>query len=928
MSDEQSAAVLLTAAATAAASPRSREGRALEALIRSARRLPQLPKLVRQNVGRAQLVPALRKLGGASPKVQFGPSPGPANPAPTRLSFFTVGDQIHSAAITDTTTVMERVLRLDPQLVRETVERMTEPEAEDVERLARLLRNLLIHEDLAGMVSGSVPLVFEVDRSMAPVHWEMMADDQGKPLALQAAVARQLRTTYSPAPLLERAPGPLRALVVGDPGDPDAGESLPGARREASTVAALLRRKGVEVVELIGAADANGQGPIPNVAPATRLDVLDALMSGGFDILHYSGHGDFDPQQPDRVGWVFKEDLLTPGELQRVGRAPRLVVANACLSARTSFTTTSGEPPTGRHESGLAPSLADEFFRRGVQDYIGTAWPIDDTGAVLFAETLYGRLLADPGGAAAGRDGRASGTPSTAGAGEERGDLRTPLGGVPALWRPAASPPRTRGRWGGTAAFRGAGGKKAEGRGGARDSGGDRRPASAESESGQMSHVPSFEHDVFVSYAHLDNESAAGRAGGGWVDVFVRRLEKQVKQRLGSKAVDLWSDPKHAGNQPLTRDILTAARDSALLMVVMSPSYLHSEWCARERNTFLEVARDRVAEGRIFIVRYLDVPREETPSDFGDLTGFPFFVEDRHVGATRPLGEPNRSEPEFVRRIYNLSYQVAHEMTRLTALAHGGTRKGAASQTEGPLVFVARATDDLEDREEQLRNHLMQAGVRVPPRKLYMQADAAGFESAVRADLEGCKLFAQLLSSARGREMPFGGDKRLPALQCDVARRVGTKVVQSRDRALDPTTVADPIQREMLETAIACPIEEFKRMVVEEAQRQPPLSRSRPSGVMVFVDADPRDRELARQIGEVLAGLGVACYWPLEAGAPDEIRKDLEANLSDCDGVLVVYRLERTLLGPHPGSLWPEDLQPAPASASARDLPGTAAREG
>jgi hypothetical protein len=32
-----------------------------------------------------------------------------------------------------------------------------------------------------------------------------------------------------------------------------------------------------------------------------------------------------------------------------------------------------------------------------VQDYIGTAWPIDDTGAVLFATTFYEELLADAG---------------------------------------------------------------------------------------------------------------------------------------------------------------------------------------------------------------------------------------------------------------------------------------------------------------------------------------------------------------------------------------------------------------------------------------------------------------------------------------------------------------------------------------------------
>jgi hypothetical protein len=246
-------------------------------------------------------------------------------------------------------------------------------------------------------VSGLVPLVFEVDRSMAPVHWEMMAGDDGNALALKVPVARQLRTTLSPAPVLERAPGPLRALVIGDPGDPAAGEDLPGARREARTVAALLRRKGIHVVELIGAPGVDGLGPIPNVAPARRLDVVAALMTGSFDLLHYSGHGDFDPRSPERAGWVFKGGLLTPGELDRVARAPRLVVANACLSARTSFVSDSGDPLAGRSEAALAPSLADEFFRRGVQDYIGTAWPVDDTGAVLFATTFYEALLADAG---------------------------------------------------------------------------------------------------------------------------------------------------------------------------------------------------------------------------------------------------------------------------------------------------------------------------------------------------------------------------------------------------------------------------------------------------------------------------------------------------------------------------------------------------
>jgi hypothetical protein len=126
--------------------------------------------------------------------------------------------------------------------------------------------------------------------------------------------------------------------------------------------------------------------------------VLRHLLDGGFDLLHYAGHGDFDPEHPDRVGWVFKGGLLTAHELERMDRAPRLVVANACLSARTSEVTTSGAPVARRGDAELLPSLADEFFRRGVRDYVGTAWEVSDEGAILFATTLYDRVLCGPDG--------------------------------------------------------------------------------------------------------------------------------------------------------------------------------------------------------------------------------------------------------------------------------------------------------------------------------------------------------------------------------------------------------------------------------------------------------------------------------------------------------------------------------------------------
>jgi hypothetical protein len=222
------------------------------------------------------------------------------------------------------------------------------------------------------------------------------ANGHSEPLAVGAQLARQLRTTYSPAPMPpRRSRERIRALVIGDPGDPDRGDDLPGAQSEALMVKELLEGHDQVVVEArIGAPNVPRTGPLRDVKPADRLEVLSLLLRGGFDLVHYAGHGDFDPEQPNRVGWLFARGLLRPGEIGRIERVPAVIVSNACLSARTSRALAGGRRADDvRSEAGLLPSLADEFFHLGVRNYIGTAWEVNDVGAGLFAKTFYRALL-------------------------------------------------------------------------------------------------------------------------------------------------------------------------------------------------------------------------------------------------------------------------------------------------------------------------------------------------------------------------------------------------------------------------------------------------------------------------------------------------------------------------------------------------------
>jgi CHAT domain-containing protein len=194
-----------------------------------------------------------------------------------------------------------------------------------------------------------------------------------------------------------------KALVIGDPDG-----TLAAAREEAKAVAEVLADHKLKVDLRIGPPDVLGLGSEPDIEPADLFEVLELLQSGEYDIVHYAGHAFFKAEFPDRSGWAFKDDVLTASKLETVERPPQLVVANACISAAVSTrfasrvpTSTASESPSSA-EGALVASLADEFFRRGVADYIGTAWEIPEVPAKQFAKSLYTTLFSEWKNGAAG----------------------------------------------------------------------------------------------------------------------------------------------------------------------------------------------------------------------------------------------------------------------------------------------------------------------------------------------------------------------------------------------------------------------------------------------------------------------------------------------------------------------------------------------
>jgi hypothetical protein len=379
----------------------------------------ELPATLRQDV-RAEL----RKLGDERNARRLGLSfrlgqveSAPAAEIADRVSFSQDGTRVRTAAITNMATVAERSLNIPVAWVDRIVEDLHASLPDGLEERAVKAHNYLVHQDLKGQLQGrDGPLVLEVDRTMARVPWEMIQDDaaEGVPLGVRRPVARQLRTSYSPRVGGDSTRTGLRVLVIGNPES-----NLDYAEREARQVARLFRDHKIDVDARIGAPDELGLGRRPGDEPADLFEIVGLLQSGNYDVVHYSGHAVFDPGYPDRSGWRFAGgEILTASKLENVDRPPRLIVANACISAGLSTmgaevaeeqadpdaaeatadsrgrSRKTGPPGDAR----LVASLADEFFRRGVADYIGTAWEVPEGPAEMFAVTFYETLLGNGAG--------------------------------------------------------------------------------------------------------------------------------------------------------------------------------------------------------------------------------------------------------------------------------------------------------------------------------------------------------------------------------------------------------------------------------------------------------------------------------------------------------------------------------------------------
>lgn len=404
-----------------------------------------------------------------------------------------------------------------------------------------------------------------------------------------------------------------------------------------------------------------------------------------------------------------------------------------------------------------------------------------------------------------------------------------------------------------------------------------------------MTYLNDRNHDVFISYAHADDDPTH------WVKHFGLHLEKELGNQLKIKEwvedpvlVEVWKDNQLPAQGNLSERLEREIKDSSLFLVIMSESYLISEWCKKEGIMFVNSLKDK-SDMRIFIVEKEETDKKRWP-DFlkvkeGDsLISVPFYQKE-DVGKTKtiqmitPQGAPN---PIANEEIHKLCDSISTTLLSIKRSPETYTNSG------GKNVFLAISPEGKEyEYRKKLVDFLKQSDdiSILPPQEQKIK----DIEETLSKYLSQCQIFAQILGHAQGlylsdRSSGFVGH------QYEEALNHGIKIVHWFDPELDKESFENGPYKQLIAelkpkteggTVVEGSLKNFAQRIHDElGKTESAPTPSRPHKYFVemryLIDDDEYGHEVGDEIKNFSSDIPIEPIYPkseLRAKDIDQIRK-------------------------------------------------------
>lgn len=422
-----------------------------------------------------------------------------------------------------------------------------------------------------------------------------------------------------------------------------------------------------------------------------------------------------------------------------------------------------------------------------------------------------------------------------------------------------------------------------------------------------MSSVYNFQNDIFISYAHIDNLPLA-EGLKGWVETFHERLATRLAQLLGEPA-RIWRDLKLEGNDVFADTLIGRIGDSAILVSVLSPRYIKSEWCLKELGEFCKQATVggglRIGEKlRVFKIVKTYIPFTEHPEQVRGTLGYEFYEYDHARDRARefsPEVTPAR-DIRYWEKLDDLAYDIKQMIEYIRSSTVSFMESAAAPS--GKVIYLAETTSDLKDERDRIKRELQQHGHEVLPGK-ELPLVGQDFRAVVGESLGRSSLSIHMIGERYGIR-PEDETQSVAQLQLELAAErggelqriiwmpVGLKPGNEEQRAfVEQLRLGLDSHKgtEVLETKL----EDLKTLIHEKLTSKPkpePVASGLPANgarASLYLICDRQDFSETAKLEDYLFDQGLDVTLPAMEGDEAQIMQDHKENLLMCDAALIYY---------------------------------------
>jgi hypothetical protein len=429
-----------------------------------------------------------------------------------------------------------------------------------------------------------------------------------------------------------------------------------------------------------------------------------------------------------------------------------------------------------------------------------------------------------------------------------------------------------------------------------------------------MTYIPGFEHDIFISYARLNNKPWGNQPG--WVDEFYVALDTILKENLTRTKIlnpndlNIWLDTREIeGNENWDTVIEKAVRGSAVMISILSDRYLESPNCLQELEEFskhsnIQVEISGKSSNRVFKVLIDDIPNRSHPQNIVLNNGYKFFTSNPLVKEPKRLRQNNGEypDPNYQNLINNLAIQLAKVLEEMLK------KPEDHSKNDAPIVYLAEVSDDLADERDAIKNTLAQRGVIVLP-TYGLSNSSHDIQKIIRDDMERAAFYIHPLGQYYKRVSQDNNDS-LSKIQHETAAEVGKQKNLERLVWIKPdfeiSKTQNQTHREFLESLVSSrepnspmevireeSIEKLKDLIIKRVFPNPIIKKlSLEKSSLIYISHLPDDSDDANKIKTYLKNESYDVSQSLNSSDEQKRKKDHKAQLKVCDAVLVLYGKE------------------------------------